>query len=280
MTLQEKVDTYNALYHSGSVREEKYYKALEETGDLKVNYSEYSAYDLDCDKEIRRYEKADYDICCALLTMLLREDHFCNGSFGHRCREGQVQPILLRMIRLLEDRIAGRSAAVDFLKRDITEIDDVSAIVNAANNSLLGGSGVDGAIHRKAGRELLEECRTLHGCETGGAKITGAYELPCRYVIHTVGPVWRGGSHNEEELLARCYRNSMQLAMQNGIRSVAFPSISTGAYAFPVDKAAETAIGTVKKFLAEHKDAFDRVVWVLFDERTYMTYQEKGNKCL
>ena len=164
---------------------------------------------------------------------------------------------------------------LECIKGDITQIDTVEAIVNAANNSLLGGGGVDGAIHRAAGRELLEECLTLHGCATGEAKITKAYHLPCEYVIHTVGPVWNGGTDNEPELLSSCYRNSMKIALQNGIRSVAFPSISTGVYAYPVEQAAKIAVETVRKYVAEHPGQFDRVIWVLFDEWTYRIYKEQ-----
>ncbi|MEG6572791.1 O-acetyl-ADP-ribose deacetylase [[Clostridium] cellulosi] len=160
------------------------------------------------------------------------------------------------------------------IKGDITKIKDVDAIVNAANNSLLGGGGVDGAIHRAAGPQLKAECSKLHGCMTGEAKITKGYNLPCKYVIHTVGPVWYGGKNNEEKLLAECYRNSLVIAMENGIRRIAFPSISTGAYHYPVNLAAKTAISTVKDFLEKHPDAFDMVMWVLYDDDTYNSYHE------
>ena len=159
------------------------------------------------------------------------------------------------------------------VKGDITDDHGVEAIANAANTSLLGGGGVDGAIHRAAGPDLLKECRTLHGCETGKAKITGAYRLPCKYVIHTPGPVWHGGKSGERELLAGCYRSCLELALENGVRSIAFPSISTGVYHFPLEEAAEIAVKTAKDFVAAHPEALDTVMWVLFDDRTLAAYE-------
>ena len=160
---------------------------------------------------------------------------------------------------------------IEIEKGDITRL-KVDAIVNAANTSLLGGGGVDGAIHRAAGPKLLEECRTLNGCPTGSAKITGGYNLPAKFVIHTVGPVWNGGKYNEEKLLADCYKNSLRLAVENNIKTIAFPAISTGVYHFPLELATEIATNITKDFLKDN-ETIEKVIFVCFDERTYQTYK-------
>jgi O-acetyl-ADP-ribose deacetylase len=162
---------------------------------------------------------------------------------------------------------------IEVIQGDIT-IQAVDAIVNAANNSLLGGGGVDGAIHRAAGPGLLEECRKLGGCPTGSAKITGGYHLPARLVIHTAGPVWRGGDWNEDQLLANAYRNCLQLAQQSNVRSLAFPSISTGAYGFPTDRASQIAIREVTAHLRQNTLP-EKVFIVCFDECTYRQYAHR-----
>jgi O-acetyl-ADP-ribose deacetylase (regulator of RNase III) len=154
---------------------------------------------------------------------------------------------------------------------DITKL-KVDAIVNAANNSLLGGGGVDGAIHHAAGSELLEACRKLNGCPTGDAKITPGFKLPAKYIIHTVGPVWSGGTKNEDTLLANCYVNSLTRALNNKIKTIAFPSISTGAYGFPVEKAAKIAAEEVKNFIEKHP-AIGKVIFVCFDQKTFDVYK-------
>ena len=161
---------------------------------------------------------------------------------------------------------------VEIEKGDITKL-KVDAIVNAANTSLLGGGGVDGAIHRAASPKLLEECRTLNGCPTGSAKITNGYNLPAKFVIHTVGPVWNGGKYNEEKLLANCYKNSLKLAVENNIKTIAFPAISTGVYHFPLKKATKIAVKETKEFLEKH-ESIEKVIFVCFDENTFQVYKE------
>ena len=161
---------------------------------------------------------------------------------------------------------------IEIVQGDITKV-RADAIVNAANTTLLGGGGVDGAIHRAAGPELLEECRTLGGCPTGQARITGGYELPAKRVIHTVGPVWSGGGRGEDELLASCYRNSLQLADEHGLRTIAFPSISTGAYRFPTERAARIAMREIAGRL-ERGSSIEVVSLVCFDRGTYEHYSK------
>ena len=223
-------------------------------------------------------------------------DDLCHGcqmeEFSHYRDEAWVskymqmhRPVKQQAVGQENDSSESGAAAengteIRLVRGDITKISDVEAIVNAANRSLLGGGGVDGAIHRAAGPKLLEECKTLHGCNTGEAKLTSAYNLPCKYVIHTVGPVWNGGHSGEADFLADCYRNSLQLAVQKGIRSVAFPSISTGVYSYPAHEAAKIAVQTVNQFIEEHPGELDLVEWVLFDQRTYSVYEEALNQLM
>lgn len=165
-----------------------------------------------------------------------------------------------------------RSGKIEIVRGDITKL-DVDAIVNAANSTLLGGGGVDGAIHRAAGPDLLAECRTLGGCEPGEAKITRGHRLPSRFVIHAVGPIWRGGQHGEAQMLSNCYRNSLHLAVENGIRSIAFPAISCGAYRYPIPEAAQIAVKTTRNFLAS-EDKIDKVIFVLATDEVLTAYQK------
>ena len=161
---------------------------------------------------------------------------------------------------------------IELMLGDITK-QSVDVIVNAANTTLLGGGGVDGAIHRAAGPGLLEECRRIEGCPTGEARITKAYRLPAKHVIHTVGPVWRGGKTYEDELLRNCYRNSMKLADENGIKTIAFPSISTGAYGFPIERAAPIALRVVRENLERMKN-LEKVTFVCFSQSDYDVYEK------
>jgi len=165
---------------------------------------------------------------------------------------------------------------IEAIHGDITRL-DVDAIVNAANTSLLGGGGVDGAIHRAAGPELLDECKTLGGCATASAKITKGYRLPARHVIHAVGPVYRNGKSGEAEKLAGCYRTALKLAVEHGCKSIAFPAISCGVYGYPMEQAARIAVREVADFLEEHAE-IERVIFVLFDERGLKTYRSILNE--
>ena len=165
---------------------------------------------------------------------------------------------------------------IEIIEGDITK-QKVDAIVNAANTSLLGGGGVDGAIHRAAGPELLEETRKIGGCPTGEARLSKGYRLPAKWVIHTVGPVWSGGQRNEDKLLANCYRNSFKVAVENGVKTIAFPSISTGAYGFPLDRATEIAIKETMQFLKKN-ESLNKVIFVCFGEKALLTYREAFEK--
>jgi O-acetyl-ADP-ribose deacetylase (regulator of RNase III) len=165
---------------------------------------------------------------------------------------------------------------IEIMEGDITK-QKVDAIVNAANTSLLGGGGVDGAIHRAAGPELLVETRKIGGCPTGEARLSKGYRLSAKWVIHTVGPVWSGGQRNEDKLLANCYRNSLKVAVENGVKTIAFPSISTGAYGFPLDRATEIALKETMQFLKKN-ESLKKVIFVCFGEKAFLTYREAFEK--
>lgn len=216
---------------------------------------------------------ARYIICAA-------DNHAGDGTYLKKEREMKKDTLLYKS-KYPEDTVSaemlagpGSKTVIRLTLGDITHITDVDAIVNAANNTLLGGGGVDGAIHRAAGPGLYTECSMLNGCPTGEAKITKAYSLPCDYVIHTVGPIWRGGSGDEENLLKSCYRHSLMLAEENNIKKIAFPSISTGIYGYPIDLAAQTAIGEVITYVNKSPSAFTLIEWVLFDTETFKAYDE------
>lgn len=199
------------------------------------------------------------------------------GGLGCSKREERTACEILRKRKLIiykfKDNIISMESKLLAIQGDITKL-HVDAIVNAANHSLLGGGGVDGAIHRAAGRELYEECKTLGGCRTGDAKITKGYKLPAKYVIHTVGPIYGRENGREAELLANCYKNSLRLAMEHSIKTIAFPSISTGAYGYPVEEASRIAINTVKEFLDAEKTHVEKVYFVTFSDADFKLYQK------
>lgn len=228
-----------------------------------------------------RVQTADLRTIQKLLTTHVRAERFCSGHLAHTIQTGHILTILNRLAEIrshmaTEVLVSHWRQRVEVVQGDITR-QNVDAIVNAANESLLGGGGVDGAIHRAAGPQLLEECRKLGGCQTGQAKITQGYNLPAKWVIHTVGPVWQDGRHHESELLVKCYRSSLPLAVQHSVRTIAFPAISTGVYAFPLDRATQIAVTEVKDFLTQNS-SIEQVRFVCFQEAAYQCYCDTVNQ--
>ncbi|WP_219884730.1 O-acetyl-ADP-ribose deacetylase [Merismopedia glauca] len=216
---------------------------------------------------------ADLSILKKLLTTYIRGDRFSSGYLASMLDGGQIIAILQRLEMIKIEMIDNQPEnQIKLVQGDITQL-RVDAIVNAANCSLLGGGGVDGAIHRAAGSELLAECRKLRGCGTGEAKITKGYKLPAKWIIHTVGPIWEGGDKREEELLAKCYRNCLALTEINDIKTIAFPAISTGVYKFPLELAAEIAIKEVS-FFWELNHHLEEITFVTFSDRAYNVYRQ------
>lgn len=217
---------------------------------------------------------ADISTLQKLFTTHVRNERFCSGHLAAMIKNGHFLAIFnrLQVIYTAFDKNdkPKMTKQTSVIQGDITQL-QVDAIVNAAKNSLLGGGGVDGAIHFAAGPELLAECQLLHGCATGEAKITKGYKLPAKWVIHTVGPVWQGGNYDEDELLASCYRHSLALAEEYQIKTIAFPAISTGVYHFPVERASKIAISEVNKFLDSH-NSVEQVIFVCFGQSTYDCY--------
>lgn len=239
----------------GKAKNKKTYKVKKVTGDLiqQINDDSKLSFAITCD------DKKQEIYIPAVINRKERKI-----SFPAKMYE-QYKPFILKKMQLPQTTFRT-------VQGDITKIAFVDAIVNSANRTLLGGGGVDGAIHKAAGKELDAECRTLNGCKTGEAKITGGYKLPCKYVIHTAGPVWHGGNQNEKELLTDCYTNSLKTAIEHGIRTIAFPSISTGLYAYPVNKAANVAVHAVRAFVSAHSHEIDEIVWILMDSSTKNAY--------
>jgi O-acetyl-ADP-ribose deacetylase len=219
-------------------------------------------------------ESADLETLQKLITTHVRADRFNSGHLAQMVENGQILAILKRLAAIRGQMEAFRSDSqqrIRVIQGDIIR-QQVDAIVNAAKESLLGGGGVDGAIHRAAGPELLAECRRLDGCPTGEAKITKGYNLPAQWVIHTVGPVWHGGQRNEDELLASCYRNSLALAVAHEIRTLAFPAISTGVYGFPLERATGIAMAEVTTFLSR-STSVEEVRFICFGDEAHQVYQ-------